>query len=76
VDIWEEFYRETGIRIVNLGPQESVSNPKRWSRKPRGYRTAVCHSCGDLLDSRLDETCVRCGWIKCGCGACGCTIRR
>jgi hypothetical protein len=38
------------------------------------YRTAVCHECGNHLDSRSDSVCPRCGWIICpDCGSCGYT---
>ena len=32
-----------------------------------------CHECGRALSSAQTERCERCAWLRCECGACGCT---
>jgi hypothetical protein len=32
-----------------------------------------CHQCGRAVSSARDRRCDGCGWLRCGCGACGCS---
>lgn len=34
-----------------------------------------CHECGRALSSARTERCDRCVWLRCECGACGCTYQ-
>lgn len=34
-----------------------------------------CHECGRALSSAQTERCDRCAWLRCECGACGCTYQ-
>ncbi|HEY7063281.1 MAG TPA: hypothetical protein VII06_17520 [Chloroflexota bacterium] len=34
-----------------------------------------CHDCGRALSSAHTERCDRCAWLRCECGACGCTYQ-
>ncbi len=34
-----------------------------------------CHECGRALSSARTERCDRCAWLRCECGACGCTYQ-
>jgi hypothetical protein len=34
-----------------------------------------CHECGRALSSARTERCERCAWLRCECGACGCTYQ-
>jgi hypothetical protein len=35
-----------------------------------------CHECGRTLSSGEADRCERCAWLRCECGACGCTYER
>lgn len=37
-------------------------------------RYSVCWSCRKEVDSTMNPTCRRCGWIVCTCGSCKCSI--
>jgi hypothetical protein len=34
-----------------------------------------CHECGRALSSAQTDRCERCVWLRCECGACGCTYQ-
>jgi hypothetical protein len=34
-----------------------------------------CHQCGRALSSARAARCERCAWLRCECGACGCTYQ-
>ena len=48
--------------------------PREVSPRPRPRpRVAHCFSCHEILYGTSRQSCPDCGWIKCECGACGCS---
>jgi len=40
------------------------------------HRVSFCWRCKKRVDNEKRDECVKCGWIKCRCGACGCGYNR
>jgi hypothetical protein len=44
--------------------------------KDKYYRVTHCFRCSKFLVSTVSNECETCGWIRCQCGACGCSYRK
>jgi ABC-type ATPase with predicted acetyltransferase domain len=51
----------------------AIAEYKRWLA---GRKVTRCYRCKLYLDSLSEEPCADCGWLRCRCGACGCSYFR
>ena len=50
--------------------------PRRRGMRGAIGRSARCHQCKQKLEEHTGSNCKFCGWIRCSCGACGCSFGR
>lgn len=63
----ETRYAQNSLKIIKDVP--AILNFETSKR----HRQTHCFSCKRDLDSRYHKECNSCKWIKCHCGACGCS---
>jgi hypothetical protein len=52
-----------------------ADGPARAAAEEAAVYVNYCHECGRALSSAQTERCEHCAWLRCECGACGCTYQ-
>ena len=50
-----------------------IAEYRRWIA---GRKVTHCYRCKRYLDTLAETTCSDCAWLRCPCGACGCSYAR
>jgi hypothetical protein len=53
--------------------RRAIADYRKWLN---GRKVTHCYRCRHHLDSLAEQPCAECGWLRCRCGACGCSYLR